>query len=164
MSPSVAAFALWNWCVADRIEAGHIRAAVAAASGRPVAALGGDAIDAGPPGALLCDVWHGVGDFPTFVDCYLVPAAISETRVAAGLARRLGVACLLPDDTLNPTRHLLALPDGTLRPAHVKITDTVAGERRSGLRFCTTVDPWCRRQSGCRQSRWAPGSVASAAA
>lgn len=149
--------------MADRIEAPHLRTALAAACGRPVAALGG-AGDSGPPGALLCDVWYGVGDFPTFVDCYLVPATLSETRVAAGLARRLGAACLLPDDTLNPSRHLLAGVDGTLRPAHVDVTDTPDGERRSNLRFCTVGDPWCQRAPGCRPSRWAPGSVAPAAA
>lgn len=156
------AFAVWNWWLAGRVESARVRGALAAASGHPVVALG--AVQPPPAAALLCDVWHGGGDFPTFVDCYLAPAVLVEVAVAAGLASRLAVACLLPDDTLNPTRHVLAGPDGTLRPVHVDVTPTDDGEIRTGLRFCTLADPWCRRCADCAASRWGPDSVAPAVA
>lgn len=157
-----AAFALWNWHVADRIQAAHVRGALAAVSGRPVLSLGGPS--PGPVAALRCDVWHGAGDFPTGVDCYLAPTALVEVAVAAGLATRLGAACLLPDDTLNPSRYLLVGTDRTVRPVHVDVGEDDAGPVLTRPRPCTSADPWCRRWPDCERSRWAPDSVAPAAA
>lgn len=125
----------------------------------PVVPLG--AADPGrlPMDAVLCDVWHTSGDFPTVVDCYAAPAEIAEAAVVAAVARRLGRRCLVPDDTLNPGRHLLAAPDGTLRPAHVDVADTEDGSAHSNARPCTVATQRCRESTECRQSRWLPDLV-----
>jgi hypothetical protein len=130
---------LWNWCAAGRIDASTVRAAISGVLGRPVTGLDGDNAD----DALLCDVWHVGGDFPTLVDCFLAPADIAETTVASCVAVRLGAAVLLPDDTLNPTRYVLAEPDGTLRAVHVDETETDDGTERRHVRTCTGSDPAC---------------------
>lgn len=148
-----AADGLWNWCIAGHVDPARVRAAVAAALGRPVGtfdapAAGGDAV--------LCDVWHVGGDFPTLVDCYLAPADFAEATVASAVAVRLGHDCLLPDDTLNPTRYVLAEPDGTLRAVHVEELETDDGTERRQLRPCTGTDPACVTSPGCGRSRWAP--------
>jgi hypothetical protein len=152
---------LWNWSIAGRVDAGRVRAALAAVLDRPVVALGDlPAAD----GALLCDVWQVGGDFPTLVDCYLAPADFAEATVASAVAVRLGHDCLLPDDTLNPSRHLLAEPDGTLRPVHVDETETDDGPERRHARPCTGSDPSCASWPGCGRSDWAPGGETPAAA
>jgi hypothetical protein len=129
---------LWNWCAAGRVDAAKVRSALAGALVRPVAGLD-DTVD----DALLCDVWYVGGDFPTLIDCYLAPADIAETTVASAVAVRLGTDVLLPDDTLNPTRYVLAEPDGTLRPVHVDEVETDDGTERRHLRPCTGSDPAC---------------------
>jgi hypothetical protein len=130
---------LWNWAVAARLEPADVRAAVAAELGVPVTEL-----DAGPEdGAVLCDVWHVGGDYPTLVDCYLVPAAIAEAGAASAVAVRLGAAVLLPDDSLNPTRYVRAEPDGTRTAVHVDETESDDGPERRHTRPCTGSDPAC---------------------
>jgi hypothetical protein len=137
---------LWNWHIATYVDAGRVRAAISAVLERPVVPFG-----AVPPedGAVLCDVWHVGGDFPTSVDCYLAPAGFCEATVASAVAVRLGHDCLLPDGTLNPTRHLLAEPDGTLRPVHADEVETDDGAQHGGVRPCTGADPSCAAWPGC---------------
>src|SRR5690349_20622588 len=98
---------LWNRAVARRIDADRVRGALAGALERTVAPLGAD-------GALLCDVYYVGGDYPTLVDVYLPPSGVPESTIARALAVRLDAAVLLPDDTLNPSRYVLAEPDGGL--------------------------------------------------
>ena len=130
--------ALWNWCVAERVDAARIRAAIAEVLDRPVGELGATTND-----ALLCDVWYVGGDFPTLIDCYLAPGGVAEAAIASAVAVRLGTNVLLPDDTLNPTRYVLAEPDGTLRAVHVDEVETEDGTERRHLRPCTGTDPAC---------------------
>ena len=137
---------LWNWAFAGRIEPVRVRAALAEVLDRPVRTL-----DAPPGGdAVRCDVWHVGGDFPTLVDCYLAPAGRAEVAVAGAVAARLGAACLLPDDTLDPSRYALAGPDGTVRAVHVDEVETDDGPERRRARPCPDGDPAC-----CGRSRTA---------
>jgi hypothetical protein len=147
--------AVWNWFVAAPTAPDAIPPLLSTVLGCPVVPLHDADPDDLPPRAVLCDVWAGVGDFPVSVDCYAVPDEPSETVAAARLARRLGRAILLPDDTLDPSRHVLATPDATLRPVHVDVVETEDGEARTNLRVCATADPWVP----CRQSRWTPERV-----
>lgn len=163
---------LWNWRIDDRVAPAEIYAALVDVLGRPVLALGGVDPHRLPPGALLCDVWHRPGEFPTSVDCYGSTSVdryggssgLTEPVAVAAFARRLGRCCLLPDDTLDRSRHLLAAPDGTMRPVHVGVRDTDDGEILSNWRLCTTSSPRCRGWSQCHQSGWAPDSVVPALA
>jgi hypothetical protein len=142
---------LWNWCASGRVAAAVVRAAVAGALQRPVATL-----DAPADGAVLCDVWHVDGDFPTLIDCYLAPGDVAEATIASAVSVRLGADLLLPDDTLNPTRYVHAKPDGALRAVHVDEIETDDGPERRHLRPCTGDDPACARGPGCGRSRWKP--------
>jgi hypothetical protein len=128
---------LWNWAVGNCIDADRVRGALAGALERTVVELGAD-------GAVLCDVYPIDGDFPTLVDVYLAPSEVDEATAASAVAVRLDAAVLLPDDTLNPSRYVLAEPDGTLRPVHVDEVETDDGPRRSRVRPCTGADPACR--------------------
>ena len=116
-----------------------VRSALAGALGRPVTGLDENTAD----NALLCDVWYVGGDFPTLVDVFLAPADRPEPAVASDVAVRLGAAVLLPDETLNPTRYVLAGPDGTTRSVHVDEIETDDGTERRHLRPCTGSDPAC---------------------
>ena len=120
----MAAGGLWNWSVAARVEPDLVRGALAGALERPVHDLvpGGD--------ALLCDVYHVGGDFPTVVDVYLAPSDVTESTVASAVAVRLDAAVLLPDDSLDPSRFVLAEPDGTLRPVLIDERETDEGTER----------------------------------
>ncbi|MEU4621537.1 hypothetical protein AB0G04_16380 [Actinoplanes sp. NPDC023801] len=139
----------WNWCVSGRVDADRVMGALAGALERPVHGM--------VPGAeLLCDVYHVGGDFPTVVDVYVTPAGVAEETIASAVAVRLGAAILLPDDTLNPTRYVLAEPDGTLRPVHVDERETDDGPERRHVRPCTGYDPACAAPAGCHRSRWRP--------
>ncbi len=135
---------LWNWCLDGRLDPGRVRAAVAVAVRRPTVELDG------PPvaGAVQCDVWFTGGEFPTVVDCYLAPSDIAESAAARAVAARLGQRCLLPDDSLDPSRHLLVSPDGGIRTLHVDVADTDAGPRWSNVRPCTGIDVWCQGGPG----------------
>lgn len=164
MAHPSAGIALWNWALDARVPEAHIHAALAGALGRPVLALGRADPAHLPVEAVLCDVWHNAGDFPTSVDCYRAPHDVAETTVVAAFARRIGRRCLLPDDTLNPRRYLLAAPDGTLRPAYVDVADGDDGPILSHLRLCTVAGRCCREWAQCGQSRWAPDSVVAARA
>ena len=130
---------LWNWCAAGRIDATRIRSAVGDVLGRPVAGLDEDRAD----DVLRCDVWYVGGEFPTLVDVFLAPDDRPEAAVASAVAVRLGAAVLLPDETLNPTRYVLAGPDGTTRSVHVDETETEDGPERRHPRPCTGADPAC---------------------
>jgi hypothetical protein len=152
---------LWNWCIAAYVDGVRVRAAISAVLDRPVVPLG-----AVPPedGAVLCDVWHVGGDFPTRVDCYLTTDEVAEVVAASTVAVRLGHELLLPDDTLNPTRYMLAEPDGTLRPVHADEAETDDGTEHSNVRPCTGVDPSCAAWPGCERAPAGPGPQESAAA
>jgi len=154
--------ALWNWFLDGLVAPVEIHTALAAILARPVVPLAAAGPGLSPNDlATLCDVWHTEGDFPTRVDCYLAPEELPEAAVAAALARLLGRRCLLPDDTLDPGRFLLAGPDSTLRPVHLDISDGEDGPILSRLRPCTVADQRVRERSVCRQSRWAPDTVVS---
>jgi hypothetical protein len=142
---------LWNWCAAGRHQPAVVRSALAGVLHRPVTTL-----DAPADGAVLCDVWHVGGDFPTSIDCYLAPGDVAEATVASAVAVRLGADLLLPDDTHNPTRYVLAEPDGTLRAVHVDEVETDDGPERRHVRPCTGSDPACAAGPGCGGSRWRP--------
>ena len=140
---------LWNWAVGNRIEPDRVRGALAAALDTTVVPLGDD-------GAVLCDVYQVGGDFPTLIDVYLAPADLAETAAASAVAVRLGAAVLLPDDTLNPSRYVVAEPDGSLRPVHVDEVETDDGPERRHVRPCTGSDPACAVAPGCGRSRFKP--------
>lgn len=156
--------ALWSWSVDGLAAADKIHSVLSGVLGRPVVPLGSAEPDELPPEAVLCDVWHPGGDFPTSIECYAPPAEAVEIVVAAAVARRLGRSLLLPDDTLDPSRFLLAAPDGTLRPVHVDVADTEEGQVLSRLRPCTGRSGSSEAPDRCRQSRWPPGSVVPARA
>ncbi|MEO3742954.1 hypothetical protein [Plantactinospora sp. B5E13] len=155
---------LWNWRIERRVAATEIRPALADALRVPVLPLG--AIDPAdiPQGAMLVDVTHRPGDYPTSVDCYAPPSGLPEVVAVAAFARRLRRSCLLPDDTLDAGRHLLVTPDGTIRPVHLDVRETDDGEILSNQRLCTVLSPRCRGWSPCHQSRWSPDSVLPALA
>ena len=140
---------LWNWSIAGHIEPDRCRGALAGALERSVVALGDD-------GDVLCDVYPVGGDFPTLVDVYLAPSGIAETTAASAVSVRLGAAVLLPDDTLNPSRYVVAEPDGSLHPVHVDEVETDDGPERRHVRPCTGSDPACAPAPGCGRSRFKP--------
>jgi hypothetical protein len=139
----------WNWCISGRVDPDRVMGALAGALGRPVHGM-----VAGEQ--LLCDVYHVGGDFPTMVDVYVTPEGVVEETVASAVAVRLRAAVLLPDDTINPTRYVLAEPDGTLRAVHVDERETDDGPERRHVRPCTGDDPACAAPAGCDRSRWKP--------
>ena len=138
MADAVPTGGLWSWSVAGRPGADEVRAALAGALNQPVAGL-----DRPAPGAVLCDVWQVGGDFPTQVECFGAPGDVAEATAAGSVAVRLGAGLLLPDETLNPTRYLLAGPDGTVRAVHVDEIETDDGTERRHVRLCTGSDPAC---------------------
>jgi hypothetical protein len=140
---------LWNWSLAGRPDAERIRGALAGALELSVVPLGAD-------GAVLCDVYQVGGDYPTIVDVYLAPSGLAETTIASAVAVRLGAALLLPDDTLNPSRYVLAEPDGSLSAVHVDEVETDDGTERRQVRPCTGDDPACAAAPGCDRSRFRP--------
>jgi hypothetical protein len=140
---------LWSWAIAERAEADRVRGAIAGMLERSVVPLGSD-------GDVLCDVYPVGGDFPTLVDVFLAPPDVTETTAASAVAVRLGVAVLLPDDTLNPSRYVLATPDGSLTAIHVDETETDDGAERTNARPCTGSDPACALAPGCHHSRFPP--------
>jgi hypothetical protein len=137
---------LWNWSAAGLIEPERVRNALAGALERPVAEIGEAGVD-----AMLCDVYHVGGDFPTLIDVFLAPDDVAEQTVASAVAVRLGAGVLLPDDSLNSTRYVLAEPDGTLRAVHVDERETDDGAERRHARPCTGADPACAAGPGCRR-------------
>jgi hypothetical protein len=143
---------LWNWAVGKRIDPDRVRGARAGALAASVVAFDPPPAD----GAVLCDVYPVGGDFPTLVDVFLAPPGVAEEVAASAVAVRLGAALLLPDDTLNPTRYVLAEPDGTLRAVHVDETETDDGPERRRVRPCTGADPACAAGPGCGRSRFKP--------
>ncbi len=148
---------LWSWCFAAELEVTAVCAAVAEVLRRPVATLGALVDD-----AVLCDVWHTSGDFPTELECFLAPSDVPESAVASAVAVRLGTDVLFADDTLNPTRYVRAGADGTLRPVHVDETETDDGTERRHARPCTGSDPACALAPGCSRSSWKPERPAAA--
>ncbi|MFC0531169.1 hypothetical protein [Phytohabitans kaempferiae] len=151
--------AIWSWSVDARVAPARLCATLEVVLARPVVPLGAADPARLPADAVICDVWHTSGDFPTIVECYGPPAGVAEMAVVAAVARRLGHRCLVADDTLNPERHLLAAPDGTLRPAHVDVADTEDGAAHSNARPCTIATQRCRESEECRQSRWEPDLI-----
>jgi hypothetical protein len=146
---------LWSWAVGNRIDANLVRGALAGTLERSVVPMGLG--PSGGAGAVLCDVYEVGGEFPTLVDVYLAPSGVTEATAASAVAVRLGVALLLPDDTLNPTRYVLAEPDGSLRAVHVDEIETDDGPERRHPRPCTGADPACALGPGCGRSRFRPG-------
>jgi hypothetical protein len=142
---------LWSWCASVRLTPSDVRSALSAVLERPVTTL-----DVPVDDAILCDVWHVGGAYPTLIDCYLTPGEISESTVASAVAVRLNVDILLPDDTLNPSRYVRADPTGGLSPVHVDEVETDDGPERRHVRPCTGVDPACAIHPGCGDSQWRP--------
>jgi hypothetical protein len=105
---------------------------------------------------VLCDVYHVGGDYPTLIDVYLAPSGMAEATAASAVAVRLAVEIILPDDTLNPSRYVLAEPDGTLRAVHVDEVETDDGPERRHVRPCTGTDPACAAGPDCGRSRYRP--------
>ncbi|MEV6487264.1 hypothetical protein AB0M20_01305 [Actinoplanes sp. NPDC051633] len=132
---------IWNWSAAGRVDEAPIRSAISAVLGRPVRGMAENPVDS----AVLCDIYHVGGDFPTTIDLYLMGAVPdgTESEHAAAVAVLLGASLLLPDESLNPTRYVLAEPDGTVRVVHVDETDTDEGTERRNVRPCTGSDPAC---------------------
>src|SRR5690349_5800168 len=145
---------LWSWSAAGTLGPESVRAAVAGALQRPVTT-----IEFPVDGAVLVDVWHVGGDFPTLIECYLTPGEVAEATIASAVAVRLGADVLLPDDTLNPTRYVLAEPDGTLRAVHVDEVETDDGTERRHLRPCTGDDPACALGPWCGRSAYKSAST-----
>ncbi|MFC3991392.1 hypothetical protein [Actinoplanes siamensis] len=127
---------LWNWSAAGLIEPERVRNALAGALEAPVVAL-----PSGVPGALLCDVYHVGGDFPTLIDVFLAPGNVAEATIASAVAVRLGAALLLPDDSLDPSRYVLAEPNGSLGVVHVDEEETDDGVERRRARPCAAEGP-----------------------
>ncbi len=148
---------IWSWCFAGTLEVTDVCAAVSGALQKPVATLGFPVED-----ALLCDVWHTGGDFPTALECFLAPSDLPESTAAGAVAARLGVDILFPDDTLNPTRYVRAGADGTLTAVHVDEVETDDGTERRHARPCTGSDPACAIGPGCFRSQWKPARSAAA--
>jgi hypothetical protein len=140
---------LWNWAVDRHIDGDRFRGTLAGALERSVVPLG-------EAGAVLCDVYPVGGDFPTLVDVYLAPTGVAEATIASAVAVRLGAAVLLPDDTLNPSRYVLAAPDGSLQAVHVDEVETDDGPERRCVRPCTGADPACAAKPGCGRSAYKP--------
>ncbi|WP_341719672.1 hypothetical protein QQG74_08125 [Micromonospora sp. FIMYZ51] len=149
---------LWNWRI-DGVRPVEVYPALADALGRVVMPLAVADPARLPTYAVVCDVWQAPGEFATIVDCYGVPDSLPELPSVAALARLLGRNCVLRDDTLDATRHLLVAPDGSIRPVHFDVRETDDGEVLSNRRLCTEADPRCRGWSRCHRSRWAPDSV-----
>src|SRR4029450_3527389 len=103
---------IWNWSAAGRVDEALIGSALSAVLGRPVHGMVQDSTDS----AVLCDVYQVGGAPPTPIDLYLLGAVQNgmESESAAAVAVRLGTALLFPDESLNPTRYLLAERDGTV--------------------------------------------------
>ena len=114
---------LWNWAAAGRIDPDRVRGALAGALERSVTTLGD-----GP--GVLCDVYLVGGDFPTVIDVYLPPGGIAESTAASAVAVRLETEIILPDDSLDPSRYVLASPDGGLRTVVVDEVETDDGPER----------------------------------
>ena len=148
MPDPLAAGGLWNWHIAAYVDGVRVRTAIAAVLDRPVVPLGAVPAD---DGAVLCDVWHTGGEFPTQVDCYLIPGDVAEPTAASAVAVRLGHDCLFADNTLNPTRFVLAEPNGTLRAVHADEIETDEGTEHSNVRPCTGAEPSCATWPGCDQ-------------
>ncbi|HET6483611.1 MAG TPA: hypothetical protein VFG35_26710 [Actinoplanes sp.] len=127
---------LWNWAAAASLSPDRVHGALAGALERTVAPLGPAPAD----GAVLCDVYPVGGDFPTLIDVYLAPETIAESTAASAVAVRLEIEIMFPDDTLDPTRYVLAAPDGGLRPVHVDEVETDDGPERRRVRPCTAAD------------------------
>ena len=138
MADAVPTGGLWSWSIAGRPSAETIRAALSGALDQPVAGLQRPA-----PGSVLCDVWQVGGDFPTQIECFGAPSDVAEATAARAVAVRLATGLLLPDESLNPTRYLLAEPDGTVRAVHVDEIETDDGTERRHVRPCTGSDPAC---------------------
>ncbi len=154
---------LWNWRI-DQARPTEVWPALAEALGRVVMPLAVADPARLPRYAVVCDIWRAPGEFATIVDCYGVPETLSELPSIAALARLLDRNCVLRDDTLDETRHLLVAPDGTIRPVHFDVRETDDGEVLANQRLCTEANPGCRGWSRCHRSRWAPDSVLPALA
>ncbi|MEV4351562.1 hypothetical protein AB0J83_44465 [Actinoplanes sp. NPDC049596] len=122
---------LWNWAVACPLDPDRVRGALAGTLERSVVPLEAD-------GDILCDVYEVGGEFPTLVDVYLAPSRVDEATAASAVSVRLGAAVLLPDDSLDPFRYVLATPDGSLTPVRVDEVETDDGPERRNIRPATT--------------------------
>ncbi|MEU8813915.1 hypothetical protein [Actinoplanes sp. NPDC048796] len=122
---------LWNWAVACPLDPDRVRGALAGTLERSVVPLEAE-------GDILCDVYEVGGDFPTLVDVYLAPSRVDEATAASAVSVRLGAAVLLPDDSLDPSRYVLATPDGSLVAVQVDEVETDDGPERRNVRPATT--------------------------
>lgn len=132
---------LWNWAASSSLSEARVHGALAGALERTVVPLGPEIVD----GAILCDVYHVGGDFPTVIDVYLAPESLAEATAASAVAVRLEVEIILPDDTLDPTRFVLARPDGSLGLVHADEVETDDGPERRHVRPCDGGLTGCER-------------------
>src|SRR5690348_11588310 len=117
---------LWNWAIARPLDPDRVRGALAGALERSVVPLEAD-------GDVLCDVYGVGGEFPTIVDVYLAPSLVDEATAASAVSVRLEAAIILPDDSLDPFRYILATPDGSLTPVCVDEIETDDGPERRNV-------------------------------
>ena len=136
---------LWNWSVAAAAAPRRRSGLRAGVLDRPVVPIW--ATPTAPDGAVLCDVWQVEGDFPALIDCYAPPVGVAEPAVAGRGRGPAGRRLLLPDDTLDPDRHVLADRDGTLRPVHVDVVETDDGTNAA---TCARAPATTRPAARCR--------------
>jgi hypothetical protein len=68
---------------------------------------------------------------------YLAPTGLAETTAASAVAVRLGADVLLADESLDPSRYVVADPTGGLTTVHVDEVETDDGPERRYARPCT---------------------------
>lgn len=102
------------------------------------------------------------GGFPTIIDYSTTHATLPEWEFAARFSTAAQTRCLLPEDTINPFRWLLADTTGEVRPVHVDIDDDGDTEAFTIERDCTPDNDWCRQAFDCRTSTVPPGTILKA--
>ncbi|MDA2808654.1 hypothetical protein [Nocardiopsis suaedae] len=94
----------------------------------------------------------------TWFSCGSTRAPLAEWEFASRAARAFAARCWVADDTVVPSRMLLAEPDGTVLPVHAEDIDddglAVWGFRLD--RACGRDDEWCRASIDCRGSAFPP--------
>ncbi|MDA2814376.1 hypothetical protein O4J56_27260 [Nocardiopsis sp. RSe5-2] len=94
----------------------------------------------------------------TWFSCGSTRAPLAEWEFASRVSRAFSARCWVGDDTIVPSRMLLAEPDGTVLPVHAQDIDddgfAVWGFRLD--RPCSRRDEWCGNSADCRGSGFPP--------
>ncbi|WP_017622350.1 hypothetical protein [Nocardiopsis chromatogenes] len=94
----------------------------------------------------------------TWFSCGSTRAPLAEWEFASRASRALSARCWVGDDTIVPSRMLLAEPDGTVLPVHAGDIDgdglSVWGFRL--VRYCGRDDEWCGNSADCGGSDFPP--------